>query len=146
VRHRLSYLDRRPKDWDGFFGAAPQDKLLPEGAAVVGELVARGHTVVWVTGRPERCRRDTLRWLSEQGLPAGELHMRGDDDHRPARQTKLQITRRLSRTGRVAVVVDDDDAVVRTLREAGFEVLHARWMSESDQPALFDAQETEGRT
>ena len=41
-------------------------------------------------------------------------------------------------------VVDDDDLVVRTLREAGFTVLHATWMSA--QPTLFDAQENEGRT
>jgi hypothetical protein len=24
VRHRLHFLDRRPKDWDGFFAAAPR--------------------------------------------------------------------------------------------------------------------------
>jgi len=145
VRHRLTHLERRPKDWDGFFAAAAQDPVLPEGAAVVRELVARGHTVVWLTGRPERCRRTTLRWLAEHGLPAGELHMRADGDRRPARLTKLQTVRRLSRDGRVAVVVDDDDAVVRVLREAGYDVLHAQWMSEP-QPTLFDAQESEGRT
>jgi phosphoserine phosphatase len=54
VRHRLSFLDRRPKDWAGFFDAASLDPLLPEGAAMVGELTKRGHTVVWLTGRPER--------------------------------------------------------------------------------------------
>ena len=42
VRHRLAFLDRRPKDWDGFFDAAVEDPLLPEGAAVVAELAARG--------------------------------------------------------------------------------------------------------
>jgi beta-phosphoglucomutase-like phosphatase (HAD superfamily) len=145
VRHRLAFLDRRPKDWDGFFDAAVDDPLLPEGVAVVAELASRGLTVVWVTGRPERCRRDTQRWLDRHHLPAGELHMRGDRDRRPARQTKLETIRRLGRTQPVAVVVDDDDAVVRTLRDAGFEVLHAQWMDEAE-PTLFDAQESEGRT
>ena len=34
----------RPKDWDGFFDAAVDDPVLPEGAAVVAELAAaRAH-------------------------------------------------------------------------------------------------------
>jgi len=145
VRHRLAFLDRRPKDWDGFFDAAVDDPLLPEGAAVVGELAARGHTVVWLTGRPERCRRATLGWLAQHGLPAGELNMRGNRDRRPARQTKLETVRRLANAHPVAVVVDDDEAVVATLRAAGFDVLLAQWMTESDA-TLFDAQESDGRT
>jgi phosphoglycolate phosphatase-like HAD superfamily hydrolase len=155
VRHRLRFLDRRPKDWDAFFDAAVDDPLLPEGAAVVAELAARGLTVVWVTGRPERCRRDTDRWLRRNRLPVGDLHMRGDGDRRPARLTKLETIRRLSRTQPVAIVVDDDDAVVATVRGAGFDVLQAAWMGDDDtedeQPVtstqtLFDAQETEGRS
>ena len=44
------------------------------------------------------------------------------------------------------MVVDDDDVVVRTLRDSGFEVLHAQWMEEGGEPTLFDAQESDGRT
>ncbi len=62
VRHRLHHLERRPKDWAAFFAAAPRDPLLPEGAAVAAQL-APDHDVVYLTGRPERCRRDTLAWL-----------------------------------------------------------------------------------
>ena len=144
ARHRLGYLEHRPKDWDGFFAAAPDDPVLPEGRAVVAELVERGHEIVWLTGRPERCRRDTVDWIDRMGLPGGRLYMRGNHDRRPARQTKLEVLRRLQLSRPVDVRVDDDDAVVRTLREAGFNVLHATWMTA--QPTLFDAQENEGRT
>ncbi len=144
VRHRLHHVERRPKDWDAFFAAAPEDALLPEGRAVVDRLVAEGLDLVWLTGRPERCRRDTVRWLRDQGLPAGPLHMRGDSDRRPSRLMKLGVLTRLAEGRTVAVVVDDDDAVVRTLRGAGFTVLHAEWMHA--QPSLFEAQETDGRT
>ena len=144
ARHRLGFLDRKPKDWDGFFAAAPDDAVLPEGRAVVEQLVQRGHEIVWLTGRPERCRRDTLDWIDRNELPAGRLFMRGNHDRRPARQTKLEVLRRLEASRPIAVMVDDDDLVVRTLRAAGFTVLHATWMSA--QPTLFDAQENEGRT
>jgi phosphoglycolate phosphatase-like HAD superfamily hydrolase len=148
VRHRLRYLQRRPKNWDAFFGAAGLDEVLSEGRAVVDELVASGHEVVWLTGRPERCRTDTLLWLATHDLVTGELFMRGDGDHRPARMTKLAVLRALAARRTVAVVVDDDAGVVAAVRAAGFTVLHAQWMT--TKPTLFDAlnqaQETEGQT
>ncbi len=45
VRHRLHHLDRRPKDWDSFFAAAPSDPPLAEGFAVVRELADRYNVV-----------------------------------------------------------------------------------------------------
>ena len=144
VRHRLTFVERRPKDWDQFFGAAPLAPVLPEGRAVVEQLVAAGHELGWLTGRPERCRRDTVDWLELNGLPSAQLFMRRENDHRPARMTKLAVLRRLAARRTVAVMVDDDVAVVRTLRAAGFAVMHAEWMAE--QPSLFEAQETDGRT
>ena len=74
----------------------------------------------------------------------GRLYMRRAADHRPARMTKLAVLRELAARRTVAVMVDDDALVVRALREAGFTVLHAEWMAE--QPSLFEAQETDGRT
>ncbi len=144
VRHRLRHIERQPKSWDAFFAAATQDDVLPEGRAVVEQLVESGHEIVWLTGRPERCRRDTVTWLADHDLPRGTLFMRREGDHRPARMVKVAVLRRLAARRTVAVVVDDDAAVVRAVRAAGFTVLHADWMSA--QPTLFEAQETDGQT
>ena len=56
VRHRLHHLTGRRKDWDAFFAAAPDDPPHPEGLAVVQRLEV-DHDVIYLTGRPERCRR-----------------------------------------------------------------------------------------
>jgi hypothetical protein len=141
TRHRLHLIARPPKDWEAFFAAAGQDPLLAEGVAVAHRL-AEDHEVVYLTGRPERWRESTETWLTGHGLPPGPVRMRRDNDRRPARQMKLSVVRRLAEHTHVAVIVDDDTAVVRALRGAGFEVLHAEWMG--DQPALFDAQERDG--
>lgn len=157
VRHRVHHVARRPKDWTAFFAAAPADPVLPEGLAVAQQLVDEGLAVVYLTGRPERCRADTVAWLRRHGLPEGPLHMRRDRDRRPARVTKLDVLRRLTGGGEVAVVVDDDAAVVELLRRNGFPVMHATWMdggtaavdgaaTPDAQGALFEAQETDGRT
>lgn len=143
TRHRLHFLDSRPRDWDAFFAAAPADPPLAEGVdlALAG---AAGHEVVYVTGRPERCRRDTVEWLERHGLPEGRLMMRGDRDRRPARVTKPELLRTLARNRTVALVVDDDPLVCDAYEEAGFRVVRAGWMAA--QPVLEEAQEGEGRT
>ena len=146
VRHRLGYVQRAPKDWDRFFNAAPADAVLADGLAAVGAEVSAGRTVVYVTGRPERCRQDTVGWLVRHGFPAGSLTMRGDHDRRPARLLKPELVRALNRTGSVAVMYDDDESVVTALRAHGVPVVHAQWMSTEAQEALFSVQEIEGRS
>ncbi|MEW2130991.1 hypothetical protein [Streptomyces sp. NPDC005435] len=141
--HRRHFLEQRPRDWDGFFAAAPADPPLAEGIALVRRS-ARACEIVYLTGRPERCRADTADWLAAHGLPEGTVHMRGDGDRRPARVTKLEILRRLARNRTVRVLVDDDELVCDEAERAGFTVLRARWAGHS--AALEAAQEREGRT
>jgi phosphoglycolate phosphatase-like HAD superfamily hydrolase len=141
--HRQKYLERRPRDWDAFFAAAPHDPPLPQGVAMARESAGECE-VVYLTGRPERCRQDTLDWLAAQGLPEGRVHMRGDNDRRPARRTKLEVLRRLARTREIRVFVDDDELVCADAEQAGFTVVRARWATPSAE--LKAAQEREGRT
>ncbi|MEU5089237.1 HAD family acid phosphatase [Streptomyces sp. NPDC021356] len=141
--HRQRFLQRRPRDWDAFFAAATEDPPIAEGVRLARDSAVECE-VVYLTGRPERCRRDTLDWLAAHGLPEGHLHMRGDDDRRPARSTKLEILRRLARDREIRVLVDDDELVCQDAEQAGFRVLLARWTAPSGE--LADAQEREGRT
>lgn len=147
TRHRLHLIERSPKDWEGFFAGAVDDPLLPEGAAVAARL-AEEYRLTYLTGRPERWRRDTEQWIARVGLPPGRVHMRRDTDRRPSRMVKVSVLKRLAAQAPVAMLVDDDPDVVKAVRAAGYPVLHADWMlaPEPQQEALFDAQETEGRT
>ena len=143
VRHRLHHLERRPKDWRAFFAAAPQDPLLETGRTTVTQL-AQVCDVVYLSGRPEHCRRDTEAWFARHSLPPGELLLRPRGDSRPAKDVKVEVLRRLRERARVTVVVDDDPAVLEAVRGAGFDVLPATWMG--DAPVLHEAQENDGRT
>jgi phosphoglycolate phosphatase-like HAD superfamily hydrolase len=143
VRHRLHHLETRPKRWDAFFRDAVHDPPLAEGIALCLES-AKECEVVYVTGRPESCRRDTLEWFARQGLPAGRLSMRRSGDRRPARLAKPELLRSLARGRVVAVVVDDDEQVCDAYEDAGWRVLRATWMA--DAPLLHEAQESDGRT
>jgi phosphoglycolate phosphatase-like HAD superfamily hydrolase len=141
VRHRMSHLASRPKDWDGFFAAAPRDPPLAEGLAVARRLAA-DHQLVILSGRPERYRSATVTWLRAHHLPTESLLLRRDGDRRPARVTKIEALRNLSLTGKVAILVDDDPAVCAAAEAAGFAAFLASWAH--PQESLFEAQEVDG--
>ena len=143
VGHRLHFLRRRPKDWNGFFSAARTDPPHPEGLALAAEL-ASGHEIVLLTGRPERCRADTEAWLAEQGVEHELLVMRPSGDRRPAAEVKVGLLRVLARGREVALVVDDDARVVDAMEGAGYRAHLAEWGRPSE--SLRRAQEVEGRT
>ena len=146
VRHRLHFVASRPKDWGAFFAAAKNDPPLAEGLRTVRRL-ASVCEIVYLSGRPEGCRRDTLDWFARHDVPEGRLLLRRPDDRRPARLVKVEALQRLAEQASVTVLVDDDPAVCAAAREAGFDVLPATWMGEHrDSQALRTAQEVDGRT
>ena len=143
VRHRVHYLEPPRKDWGAFFRAAPKDPLLQVGYDTVQQL-SEVFEIVYLSGRPEHCRRDTERWFARHGIPDGELRLRPHRDMRPARLFKVEQLRHLSRRAPVAVLVDDDPDVCDAAIAAGYDVLPATWMGEA--AALHEAQERDGRT
>jgi phosphatidate phosphatase APP1 len=143
---RVHFIEKRPKDWDSFFAGAKDDAVLDEGLAVARTL-AEQHDIVYLTGRPEWLRRDTVKWFKDNGFPEGKLLMRGNNDRRPSAVMKLARLRTLAQERPVAVLVDDDPKVCQAAEKAGYTVMRADWGLDAEtQPALFEAQETEGRT
>ena len=147
VRHRVHYVEQRPKDWKRFFDAAVNDEPHPEGLAVV-ERLAENHEVVFLTGRPEHLRDDTTAWLRRHGLHEHRLYMRPPGDRGPSARFKVRTLRALARRRPVAVVVDDDPFVIEAMRDAGYATWHADWevRDAREEASLIEAQEVEGRT
>ncbi len=143
VSHRLHHLQGYPQRWEQFFRAADRDPLLAEGAERLRAALV-DHDVIYLTGRPERNRGLTKRWLRRHGLPTGPLLMREDDDYRPARWMKREALRELAVDRTVVSVLDDDPAVVEQLAADGWPVELATWLPHSS--TLQRAQERQGRT
>jgi phosphoglycolate phosphatase-like HAD superfamily hydrolase len=143
VRHRLHHVESKPKNWDAFFAEAASDPPIPAGLALAEEY-ARDHELVWLTGRPQRLRRTTIAWLRHHGLRAAVLHMRPSRDFRPAPRFKADAVAALAARSEIAVVVDDDPAVVAALQAAGFPAELVEFVPR--EPALTQAQDREGRT
>lgn len=147
VAHRVHHVTGGRRDWDAFFAAAPADPVHAAGRALLVDLIGEGRVAAYLTGRPERCRADTLAWLAEHGLPAGPLLMRPAADRRPARLVKAEALAHLARDNDIDLVVDDDPEVVATLRSRGFTVHHALWGRPDDVGVVLSAiQQEQGRT
>lgn len=143
VRHRLHHIEGPGRrSWNSFFRAAGKDGLLAEGARLVADLGST-HDIVWLTGRPEWIRGITTTWLTRNGLPAQELHLRPNGDYRPAREYKLDVLKALSDRD-IAGFVDDDAEVVKAALDAGFAAVLADWVPRG--AALREAQDKLGRT
>ncbi|HUR76393.1 MAG TPA: hypothetical protein VMZ22_00465 [Acidimicrobiales bacterium] len=147
VRHRVRYVEQRPKDWRRFFAAAEHDEAHAEGLAVVAKL-AEEHEVVFLTGRPEHLRADTVAWLRRHGLHEHRLYMRPEGDRGPSARFKVRQLGRLAGRSAVAIVVDDDPMVIEAMRDAGYVTMLADWEKRDAtvQASLIEAQEVEGRT
>lgn len=73
-------------------------------------------SVVFMTGRHETCRQDTLAWLQmriDETITNDQLHMRGADDNRPDFIVKYELFQEhVADKYRVAGCFDDRDQVV----------------------------------
>lgn len=91
---------------------------------VVGELALADwpaiEEVIFLSGRPDSCRRDTEQWLAEQGWGAPPLLMRRAGDERADYVVKYEIfDREIRDKYDVRLVLDDRDQVVDMWRAIG---------------------------
>ena len=111
------------KDWDSFFNGVPNDTVNEPVLKVLDAFrsTQHRHDIVFCSGRPERCRTDTVEWLEKHNFIDGyyELHMRQDGDFRRDDIVKQEILDKYIDKDRVLFVLDDRDQVVDMWRRNG---------------------------
>ncbi len=123
--HRQHHVDQRPKDWSAFFDEVGADDVIDRGRERLMEL-SLDHRIVLLSGRPESTRTDTEGWLDQQGIRYADLRLRPDQDRRKAADYKSEAIEAIGTPDEVAVVIDDDLAVVERLAGLGYRVEHFR--------------------
>ena len=110
-----------PKDWDAFFMHMAGDAPIWPVVDLVRSLKDRGNTIIFVTGRPERYRGVTYKWLEGAGFESPfNCHMRPDNDRRADDIIKEEILNSLRASGyRPTIAIDDRKAVVAMWRRNG---------------------------
>ena len=100
------------------------DLPVPEIIKLVGLYEDLGYHIIFVSGRMDHCRQDTIQWLVDHNIEFDELFMRRFKDFRPDDIVKAEIYEAyIEEQYDVEIVLDDRDRVVKMWREKGLKVL-----------------------
>ncbi len=126
AEHRMAAIQKKPKDWTLFFSKISEDQICPEVDFLLKHLA--GTQLVFVTGRPEEYRSQTVAWLARWGYEKYTLYMRKTGDFRQDNQVKQEIFQNEVKPMRGApvFVVDDRNQVVAMWRSLGLTCFQVR--------------------
>jgi hypothetical protein len=108
-----------------------EDLYHPDVFNTVGALQQGGAKIIFVSGRPESCREDTVEWINAPGILTCDhdnpLYMRTTGDRRPDTIVKRELFDKNIRPDghHIFGVFDDRNRVVRMWRgQLGLTVFH----------------------
>ena len=143
IEHRLHHVQKadnnglkRKPDWDAFFTGIRDDAVNEPVLRVLQEMTlgncgcsyGQRREIIFCSGRPERCRADTVEWLHradedlfnpDPELENYKLYMRKDGDYRSDDVVKEEILNEHIPKDRVLFVLDDRQQVVDMWRRNG---------------------------
>ena len=126
--HRIHYIkpkEGEKKDWGKFFAAAKDDKpfqhVLQFNQAIAENI--NDEAIVLVTARPENLRKDTEKWLTENGVYWNELFMRPANERKADFEVKRDIYReQIKPYYDIRAAFEDRLQVAKMWREEGVQV------------------------
>lgn len=116
VEHRRHFIDK--KDWTSFYEHLVDD----EPNEWCRHLIARfdQNEVLFVSGRPDTYRKETLKWLDDRGYGGIPVFMRKEGDYRQDAVVKEEIYREhIEPYYNILFCVDDRQQVVDMWRRIG---------------------------
>jgi len=128
ITHRLHFVKPgkgHKKDWKGFFESMDEDEVREDVKKDVMKLFNEGKTIIFMSGRPEKYREFTQRWLARNFLNIYyTIIMRKSTDKRHDDETKRDLFNEYFPDKSVIhVVFDDRPRVLRVWRELGLNVV-----------------------
>lgn len=154
ARHRLHLIQNAEGtvNWPAWDALCHKDTPFAWCVGIVTAMHRAGYKIIFLTGRGERIREATQKWLTDN-LPVtvvqtSILLMRKNGDHRKDIVIKEEYYRNeIEPKYEVAFAIDDRDAVVEMFRGLGLTVLHCdKWTEEMERQAhnLIDPKHKSG--
>ena len=121
--HRHHFLSETPKNWKAFFAAAVDDTPIIITVDIYRALYGvYTNSIEFWTGRPERFRVETRKWLQKHVGPSTkycQLSMRGYEDQRDDYIIKMEF---IDPDAPPDLIFEDRDRVVNAFRHLGYTV------------------------
>lgn len=107
---------RDPFDW----ASIPEDAIDPRLEQILKDYCYQGVAIIFVTGRPERARAVTEKWLFDHELYSYKLYMRADNDFSHGDDYKRKVyNERIKGDYNVYCVFEDSNKCVKMWRDEG---------------------------
>ena len=110
------------KTWDLFFKALEKDTPILEVIEYVLKLHSNGKKIVFITGRPERFRKPTLRWLSRYFDFELNVFMRSNSDIRHKKLVKKDIFTENFNSEQIYIAIENDLDLIGLWKSLGLAV------------------------
>ena len=105
-------------DYNAFNNSLEEDICHPKVVAIC-QALAEQYAIYICTGREQKFRERTEKWLENHGIPFNKLWMRPDGNKESDAVIKKMMLDAIQRTCNVIAVFDDRDKVVDMWRENG---------------------------
>jgi acid phosphatase class B len=118
ITHRKHYLD--VEDWNSFNAAMDDDPINPWCKKIIELFSNAGFSIIYITGRPDTYKSNTLNWLRYNSCIIDALHMRPASDFREDFVVKKEIyDTKIKNNYNVLFCVDDRKQVTDMWRSIG---------------------------
>lgn len=106
--------------WDDFHSLLVDDLPWPDTKQLLDMFFPTEYRVVGLTGRNERYRNATLKWLAKNDIWLDDLLMRPDDNYQSDHELKPATLERYYKKEQVWFILEDRDKVVEAWRNMGY--------------------------
>ena len=122
ISQREHHVRRHPKNWEAFFEGMVEDKAVISMVRLCNILYDSGVYIILCSGRNERHREETEKWMDREGVRYHELRLRADGDMRSDVKAKREMLRGIDKD-KILFVVEDRSRVVEMWRSEGLTCL-----------------------
>lgn len=121
--HRIHHVQNDPKDWDAYFGGIHNDSVIYPTLIILESLFEYyGYEIVFCTGRQEKFRPQTEKWIKKTGLIYSSLMMRSTGDFREDSVIKKEMVEKLLKSNlNPTIAIDNSDEVLEMYSSQGIQ-------------------------
>ena len=120
--HR-QHLLKNFNNWNKFFLAMSKDDPYPKAVKLL-ENFSKDYEIIFLTGRPERYRKETTEWLKKNiNLKTFELIMRENEDFTDKVQAKKKMFRNKLSSKKIKLIIENDEELINLWESLNLDVL-----------------------
>jgi hypothetical protein len=118
--------------WDAYHEASKDDKPFKNIARLINSLASMSYVIIGITGRNEKFRQLTTKWLLEHRIDVDELLMRPDGNFEKNGIVKMALVEERFKKNykNIQFLIDDNEDTILAFHKLGITTLQVRNINE----------------